>query len=976
MAEIFSYLPDGSRKLALIVVLAASSNCFGQSPVPAQVQPAVSPQTGNAVPVPRQIPKGAVPGVLPPGALPPGMKGGLPTKPATKKPKAPAKPKVIRRPDKPAKPADPTELKARPNSDGLLQFSFQGQPWPGIMEWLAEVSGMSLNWKELPGDYLNLTTQRPYSLAETRDLINSHLIDSGFTMLIENQSMRVIKIKDLDISAIPRVTPDQLADRQPHEFVRVSFQLDWLVAESAVQELKPMLSRNGKLHQLATTNRVEAIDTVANLRAIDQLLREEQSQLGQQRLIRPFVLKHRRAVDVIDLVKELIGLKSEANASAKPPTNPQQAQMMQMMQAQAGGAKKKTPKSAEPEVHLVLNQRENSILAHAPPNKMAEIEQAIRALDVPNDSANALFMNPERMQVYRLTSFEPKPFVDLLNELGDLDPRTQLKIDEENNAVIAYASLADHMAIKLMMERLDGSVRKFEVIKLRRLEAAYVAGTIKFMMTNDEKEDSSSRSRFFGFSPFGMSNSKPKRNSDKFKVDADVENNRLLLWANKVELEEIGNLLRKLGEDPDSTGREDQIRVFEVNSGQTAEQLLDQVRRMWHRDNPIETAPASSDSKTQDAPSPDNRINTTDRKPTQQMALTALRANQTTQQEQPATGTKGLPSRRDPAIEKFFKELNETPKTKTDQSDIAKGETAPVRLSIRPDGKIVVASADADALAAMEQLLAKLAPPRRDYNVFRLKHIAPLDLTLTLEEFFEQPDKDGNGIEYDPFFGFMPSRGKADNSDVRLSRRRIPRFIPDGYTSTILVQGADRSQLETIEQLIKIYDQPEASDSRSLRMTKIFPIKHSRAMIISTAIKDVFRDLLSSNDKALGKKKEDGKPADNFYTYLAGAQEEDAESPVKFEGLLSIGVDEYSNTLIVSSTAGLLETIGQIIENLDQAAAPQQKGYKVVPLSSKINPALLQKRLQTLFGDQKKKTTAKPKPSPTTQSAQPAVPGQ
>ena len=159
-------------------------------------------------------------------------------------------------------------------------------------------------------------------------------------------------------------------------------------------------------------------------------------------------------------------------------------------------------------------------------------------------------------------------------------------------------------------------------------------------------------------------------------------------------------------------------------------------------------------------------------------------------------------------------------------------------------------------------------------------------------------------------------------------------------------------------------------------MTKIFPIKHSRAMIISTAIKDVFRDLLSSNDKALGKKKEDGKPADNFYTYLAGAQEEDAESPVKFEGLLSIGVDEYSNTLIVSSTAGLLETIGQIVENLDQAAAPQQKGYKVVPLSSKINPALLQKRLQTLFGDQKKKTTAKPKPSPTTQSAQPAVPGQ
>ncbi len=104
---------------------------------------------------------------------------------------------------------------------------------------------MSLDWQELPDGYLNLTTQRSYTLEEARDLINRHLLARGYTMLFQGEVISVVKIDKINPGMVPRVEPGELATRLPHEFVKVSFTLDWLLASDAVEELKPMLSPNG-----------------------------------------------------------------------------------------------------------------------------------------------------------------------------------------------------------------------------------------------------------------------------------------------------------------------------------------------------------------------------------------------------------------------------------------------------------------------------------------------------------------------------------------------------------------------------------------------------------------------------------------------------------------------------------------------------------------------------------------------------------
>ena len=103
---------------------------------------------------------------------------------------------------------------------------------------------MSLDWQELPGDYLNLVTQRDYTVPESRDLINRHLLARGYTMLEHGEVLSVVKIDKLNPGLVPRVEPEDLANHLPHEYVKVSFPLDWIISDKAVEELKPMLSPN------------------------------------------------------------------------------------------------------------------------------------------------------------------------------------------------------------------------------------------------------------------------------------------------------------------------------------------------------------------------------------------------------------------------------------------------------------------------------------------------------------------------------------------------------------------------------------------------------------------------------------------------------------------------------------------------------------------------------------------------------------
>ncbi len=229
--------------------------------------PVVTGPNGKPVAVPAQ-PGAAKPGVEPaakPGQTPDAKEGDKSKSGEQTKNDSP-EPKVIRRDESKDEESDPDELKAMVGEDGRVAFQFRNQPWVELVQWLAEISDQPLDWLELPADRVNMRSPGRYTVAETRDLFNRHLLARGYTMLeIDGGLTDRQNCHDQSRDRATCRTSMNCSTLQPHTFVRTSLDVGWLSAEKLAEELKPMISGNGKLTALKTTNRIEAMDAAVNL---------------------------------------------------------------------------------------------------------------------------------------------------------------------------------------------------------------------------------------------------------------------------------------------------------------------------------------------------------------------------------------------------------------------------------------------------------------------------------------------------------------------------------------------------------------------------------------------------------------------------------------------------------------------------------------------------------------------------------------
>jgi len=303
-----------------------------------------------------------------------------------------------------------------------------------------------------------------------------------------------------------------------------------------------------------------------------------------------------------------------------------------------------------------------------------------------------------------------------------LDPSARIEVDKANNALIVYAPLADHVTIRAVIDRLDGSGRRFEVIQLRRLPADYVAGTIDFMMGGQREAESVSPA---WLPPWERDRQKqPKRNPNEFRVDADVENNRLLLWANEVEIQEVQNLLVKLGEVPSGESAGDRVRILEGLSPEEAAGVLESLQRQWPSvaPNPIriekvpeQSSPPPPDQPDDSKPQPPSADQPVDlqRRAEAKIKVLALPA-----QPSPATNAR-IETRAMLAIVEQPPAPKSAPPHQEEQS--APAAPPPLVVTQSPDGKILITCQDPRALEIVDSLLRDILPTRQDYRIFRLR---------------------------------------------------------------------------------------------------------------------------------------------------------------------------------------------------------------------------------------------------------------
>jgi type II secretory pathway component GspD/PulD (secretin) len=882
---------------------------------------------------------------------------------------------TVKRPDKPPRVPDPREFEVKLDEHGRVPpFNFIGQPWPDVLQWLANISKSSLNWQELPNDYLNLTTQHSYSVDEVRNLINRHLHARGYTTVQSGEDLSVYKIEKLDPSLVRRVEEEDLYDLKPYDFVKISFELPTTMeVAQAKEDVKQVLSPSAKIFPLVTTKRLLLMDSVANLRMVSALLNEERGVQDGRMVPEEFPLKYARAEKVIDIVYVVLGLDPQSRPTQMElQIQQQKLQLMTQMQQQGKDVLSMLKKDGPP-VFLAFNKQRNSIIANAPPEQMKIIRQTIEYLDVPfgeatGEASEPISSSDREMKKYPLTTLDPETFIMTLEEIGGLSPSADFKVDKKSKTLFALATASDHKKINGLIDQFDGSGRDFHVVWLRRLPADAVAATIYNLMAGQQEDDDSQNRRPYWY--YSWDEEEEDKPVQGFGVDADIENNRLLLWANQAEMERVHGLLVKLGEIPEGQQDLRRVRFVQPNGTVPTAQLLEQIREAWSASGNNELIiklPPKAETEVSDAGDvePEKKQEEKTAEPDKAADLSPeSRTSGKTRAQFVQLGS----SQENPPAADGQRAVEEPTASKQAAGNSAAdaaatlAKPAPVTISLAEDGRLMISSSDPVALDRMEELIEQLTPPDKRYRVFHLDHITALNMYWNLTDFFKEElegEESGNDDFMDWYFGFRP-RGNQKEGVSGLSKRRKLMITYDTGSNSILVANASPSQLREIEDLIAEYDKPAPADSVRTRRTVLVKIQYSKAEVIAEAIKEVYRDLLSSKDKefqqADGNGRQRGSTTERMTVirYGSGGGSEGSRRPtpmkVGFEGALSIGVDEVSNTLLVSVQEELAESVLAMVKKLDEEAAPNtvvhvhrvNGGVSAAALRETINDALSQ----------------------------------
>ena len=865
-------------------------------------------------------------------------------------------PTTIKRPTDQKSKANAEELKVTP-VNGKVEFNFRGQPWPDVLEWFAGVGGYSLDWQELPADFLNLSTQRPHTIAETRDLMNKALLARGFTIILQGEVLSVVKIDKIDPSMVPRVDQDDLDDHPPYDFVRTRFDLpDTMDPAAAKEDVKVLLTPSARVTPLLASKQLQIIDAVTNLRDVRDLLYDEQLAASEDVRPREFVIRHRRAEYMAEQVMIVLGLDPSSLKSPMEMQLEQQKLQLYMQMQQQGKDITKMLKKDGPEVFIAVDKRRNALLVNAAPKEMDMVKRTIEQFDVPESAIAAAHGGDRRLTLEKYPTNSTEAVVKALTELGTLDPLTQLQADDRADVIFAYATPQDHLTITRMIDKLDGEGRSARVIPLnRRMSADQAAGTIQALLVGEqqEEENDNMRGRYFGYyDPWG-GRDQGRQDEGDFRVQADIENNRLLLWANEPEYKEVLTLLETLGAVTTADKNRDRMRVLEAGSPEETARLLERLQQSWGGENQLEiklppartppaTAPAE-EPKPEETETKDKL--TLDRVPElaarPQVWLAQFSEPKAETVETPESGASaatatpnGDPSVADPPVADQAAEPEVSIPASAKQVESAAAPPAekprtpsPVRITVTEDGRILMSSDDPAVLDEIEELLDELATPQKEFEAFFLKNSDAYDVWWNLKEYFDDELKGKSESVFDMWGDYAGSR-RAKSGPTSLGARRQLRFIYDSPSNSIIVQNASEAQLQIIRELIRIYDQPIAEDSVAKRGTEAIQIQYGRAEQIATALKEVYRDLLSSKDKEFQTR--EGQPratrTETYYRFgFSGGDATDKKSsPIKvaFEGALSIGVDEISNTLIISAEENVMVEVKKIVKDLDEKAKP------------------------------------------------------
>ncbi|MFO1063707.1 MAG: secretin N-terminal domain-containing protein [Pirellulales bacterium] len=754
-------------------------------------------------------------------------------------------------------------------------LNFREEAWLPALTWLAQELNLNLDWQQLPEGTLSLHSTKDYSLSEAEDLINMQLLGRGFTLLKRGEVLRLVPLKDIDITLVPRVDAGELEKLERHQVVRVTLPLEWMLADEAAKEFKPLLSPYGQMFPMASTNRLEVLDAVVNLRELVRLLTKAESADSRRSRVAEFKLKFRKPDDIAAKVRQVLGLPPDGREARYGQTqlDIEQARFKAEAVKQLGtNARELLTDNKKPDVFIVVNDEESSLLVNAPPDKLELVRQTIEALDkpLPPVESPSTWETISRVKVHPVAGFDPETVSKLLlslQERGNLAKETRIQHEPAYNRIIAFASPEDQLTIAQLIESFRAEKRSAAVLSLNSVTPQYAVSAIQLILKNPQRPIAPPAVAIDG----------------QFQIEADPENSRLLLWATPDELSEVRQFLAQLGEGPAETTPTAQMHVVSLGGGDL-DAMTKRMKVIWSE---ISDSPLIIEGREKEARQDKDKSDSTGAESNQPTVPAPVESSSVPPLGGPNNESVSQDSRLVSTVA-----ASDTGKAPDEKEAPAAG-SPPVRIIEGPQGDVVIVSRDPAAAAKAKRLLEQFMPGPDDVHVVALKHSQAYPVKRQLEEML--------GIS---------ATAIAASKPVKLSSARPLTIDVDTRTNRLLIQHATPQQLKLVKEFIPLLDQPVQEDARLVRQQRVYRFKYRRASEVAETVKEVYRDLLSINDRVFASYA-NSRPVGYNQNVAATA------TNPEYQGLLSVGVDSEANLLIISAPGYLIEDVVKLAESVD-----------------------------------------------------------
>lgn len=839
-------------------------------------------------------------------------------KPAAEKPE-PGKPE-----GKPIILTPESKSKEPKQENGKYHFEMRGKPWREVLQWLTDLTEIPFMGVHVPTGGVTFIPPKgkQYTIPEIIDIINELLQTADNTqkyilVRLERSYTLFPASERIDTSLVRLVRAEDLDKFGKSEIVRIVVRLKGMVAADAAREFQPILSPHGFITAISSGNQLYMQDKAGTLLQVVQGINDiESSGDGQAQTFTHtcVFIRARKAEEVLtkslgdpaELLRQQSRFQFPQGGQFPPQFNPGGGSPGGTRTISVGTPGRDTGATRTQQMHFITcDELSNTVIVTGPLDKLNTARAIMKKIDLQQVGQDA--WKPSRMgiRMHPVTGGNAPDVAKLLTEI--YRNSNVVRINAQGpNAILAMAP--DHEQFEIA-KYIHGVPPEKSPIKT---EVITIAGDATKMVET--------LVRFLGTPMTGAPN-----------IEADTTQNAILVRGTPEQIAEVRTIIDTIVGG--GTGGSGNIRVIPLSGG-GANALAEELQRLLPQflDNPIRMVKPEGDK-----PKP-TKPNEGKEEPEEEELEAAPEESDTSTPVLLAGQATGV-----------------NPQEKKDDKG-KKG--APVTITVIGD-RLIIRSDDPEALKLAQEVIGYITRPRTpgqgDFEPIRLQNALAVDAAKILDEMYNTATRQGqqpnNAFAAMMMGGFGGRSGGGGQQPAAEPRIRV---VADPATNTLMVRASPIDMLAIKRHIREVIDSTEKDSKAVIRTHVLPPLKYANALEVMNTINSVYSEFMNpSATRSFGTSSSFGMGGPGGSRGPGGGgspfrRTMDSTGNQR-STQLSVGVDDRSNSIILSCSQAMYEDIKKLVDALDDAAKNSSKTVRWIPLPN-MDPAVAQMAIDAIQG--------------------------